>query len=346
MPQKKTIFLVIPSIILLTALIIIIFSNKYIKIGGGLTANDNFAENLSDTENLFYLSRHRNGDSKFYDQEWVVTTLNNKFEAISFDGSRKRVYDELDVNWFSVEKDDKTIVYANINNEVGIIRLDSDMNVITNNVVLKDSELMIDPSIIKIDETYYITVTFINGAVNNSDPEAENGEYTIKLYSSQDLENFQYLCDVAKDKRNLEDAVSFYINDRFFVFYEREEFDKSDSVLEVVESDDKGISWSEPIVLCDTPADNELGNVIYDNGCFEIYFSSDCLDRGKSYEGASVFVSYFDDSFNPIRKLQKISSYYAALLYDVLETDDGFLFLYTEKYITESNLVLAKLRKQ
>ena len=298
-------------------------------------------ENMTEVSTLFRFNGLRNGDAKFYDDNWTVTSVAGKFTAISFDGEQRITYDDINVRWFSVEKSDKTIVYSNQDNQVCILKLDEDMQVIKNDLAFITDNLPIDPAIIRINGVYYITVTLIDGNVNNADALAENGLYTIQLFSSEDLEGFTYIGDIISDKRNLEDIVPFYVNDEFYIFYEREELDKGNSALEAVKSDDMGASWSKPFVLCNAEADNELGSITYEDGIFTMYYSSDCLAKGTSYEGASIFVSRFDDKLNPLNIGGEIGSYDGVLLYDVCEQEDRVLFLCTEKYITQSNLVLT-----
>ncbi len=295
-------------IVFVAAIYILFCHNKKIE-----TIQQNFsAEDFKHVQNLVYRKKLGNGDAKFYDEHWIMTSVNGKLRIISIDGKQEKEYEDVNVNWFTVEQGDKTVVYSNARKEVGILRLDDDMNVITNNIIYHAEDLPIDPSIIKIGGEYFITVTYINGAVNNSDKDTDNGVYTIKLYASADLENFECIGDVLSDKKNLEDIVPFYREGKYYLFFEREEIDKGASSLEVTESGDNGVSWSEPIKLCALSADNELGNVLFDNNCFALFFSSDYLNPGTSYDGASIFVSYFDEEFHPLQTNKKIAAYYGG----------------------------------
>ena len=282
-----------------------------------------------------------NGDAKLYGNNKIATSVGGKFTMIDFKQNKQICYEDVPVNWLDIDESSNSILYANFNNQVGVLTLDENMNITKNDVIFSNDELAIDPSITKVNDTYYITLTFIKGNVNNSDPNTENGSYVIKLFTSKNLHDFNYIGDIVSEQKNLEDVVSLYSDGKFYIFYEEEEIDKGNSKLKVTYSSDKGISWSKSVVLCDLDADNEIGNVIEDKDGFTMYFSSDVLCKGKSYNGASIFMSRFDKNFVPIFANKQISYYNGALLYDVIPTDDGGLFLYTQKYLTESNLVLS-----
>ncbi len=299
-------------------------------------------EDLTVKNDILTIDKLKNGDAKFYDNDHIITNVGGKLEVIDFNGVQKK-YDDISMNWFSIEKSDKTIVYSNANKTVNILRLDNKLNVIENNKIIESDNLPIDPSIIKIGNTYYITVTIIEGNVNNADPKKENGVYTVRLFSSQDTKNWSYMGDILKDVHNIEDIVPYYINDKFYLFYEREEIDKGNSSLEAIYSENNGIDWSEPVVLKKADSDNELGNVLYNGKGFDMYYSSDILNKGASYDGASIYIRHYDNKLRQSGDESKISDYYGALLYDVKKNKNDILFLYTEKYITESNLVISRL---
>lgn len=303
------------------------------------------AENSSEKNYAFTINNLHNGDAKFYDNNHILTNINGKLTVINFDGTILQTYDDINVNWLSVEPESKTVIYCNSQNQTGILQFDKSFNIIKNEIINTNDNLAIDPTIIKIDDTYYITYTTINGTVNNSDITKENGTYTVELYSSKDLSKWQFIENVIYDKHNIEDIVPYYANGLYYLFFERELLDKAESSLEVIVSTDKGYTWTSPKTLCNPDADNELGNIFLKNDTFIIYYSSDRLNKGSSYEGANIFVSYYDKAFNLIEETSQIEPYSSTLLYDVYEDRKNLYLLYTEKYITESNLILIRLKK-
>lgn len=66
-----------------------------------------------------------------------------------------------------------------------------------------------------------MTSTLIKGTVNQSDPNAENGYYTID-YFSEDLKNWTHISDIAAAENNLEDVDIMADGDVIRVTYERE----------------------------------------------------------------------------------------------------------------------------
>ncbi len=330
------------SILIIVFIFILFFSVFFITHCNNMHSIN--AETASQKTTLFKLDNLHNGDAKFYADNYIVTSINGKLNIIDFDGNIVKTFDDINVNWLSVESSSQTIIYANFNNEVGILQLDSQLNIAYSNIIAKAQNLSIDPTITKIDNTYFITYTEIDGTVNNGSSGTPNGIYTVKLYSSDDLINFHYITDVISDNHNIEDLVSLNINGTYLLFFEREILDKQSSSLEVIYSDDMGEHWSNPQILCQADSDNELGNILFKNNKFIMYYSSDILNPKASYDGASIFVKYFDKDFNLISKSASIEPFEYTLLYDVLEYNNALYFVYSEKYSTESNLVLAELK--
>ncbi len=291
---------------------------------------------------IYRLNGLKNGDAKFYDGSIVCTNVDNAFTLIDYKNDIKTTLRDVRVNWFSVEKTDKIIVYSSFDRQIGILKLDDKLNVKENNVVISSKLLPIDPSITKIGDKYYITVTYIDGAVNNSDKDKENGLYTVAMYSTEDLLNWEHLGNIIEDRHNLEDVITCFENGRLYVFYEREEYDKGSSSLEGIYSDDRGISWSEPKVFRKADADNELGNIEPDNGRFTVYYSSDAENKGMSYDGGEIYVQHMDYELNALDAPKKYEGCEGALLYDTKTEDDTTQFLCAEKYITEGNFVVYK----
>lgn len=98
-------------------------------------------------------------------------------------------YDELVANWIDILPEENLVVHASANKKVFITSLDDDQKIISSESILEEDILRIDPTIFKIEDTYFITLTKIIGNVNNADKTVKNGTYTVELYSSKDLHN-------------------------------------------------------------------------------------------------------------------------------------------------------------
>ena len=292
---------------------------------------------------LFKIDNLHNGDVKFYDNKYIVGNDNGTLGIFDFNGQRVRKYDDIKLNWLSVEDTDNIIIYANSNKEVGILKLDDSLNIILNEIIMRNDKMTIDPTILKINDTYFITVTTINGTINNSNPDKDNGIYSVDLYKSKDLLNWTHIDTIIRDNHNIEDLAAMNVNGTYYIFFEREVVDKGNSSLEVIFSNNKGTKWSSPKILCKAEADNELGNIIFYKNKFILYYSSDYLNKGTSYEGASIFVKYFDKNFENASSPKVYKEFSSTLLFDVLKSDDSLYFVYNEHYMTQSNMVLAQI---
>lgn len=292
---------------------------------------------------LFKIDNLHNGDVKFYDNKYIIGNDNGTLGIFDFNGQRVRKYDDIKLNWLSVEDTDNIIIYANSNKEVGILKLDDSLNIILNEIIMRNDKMTIDPTILKINDTYFITVTTINGTINNSNPDKDNGIYSVDLYKSKDLLNWTHIDTIIRDNHNIEDLAAMNVNGTYYIFFEREIVDKGNSSLEVIFSNNKGTKWSSPKILCKAEADNELGNIIFYKNKFILYYSSDYLNKGTSYEGASIFVKYFDKNFENVSSPKVYKEFSSTLLFDVLKSDDSLYFVYNEHYMTQSNMVLAQI---
>lgn len=304
-----------------------------------ITTSCNNYISLSCTE-IYRQDGLKNGDAKFYKEDLIGTNIRNSFTLIDFKNNKKTKFDNVNVNWFSVEKNSKTIVYSNFDGQIGILRLDDKLNIEENSIIMTSELLPIDPSITEKDGTYYITVTFVNGVVNNADIDKENGLYTLALYRTDNLSDWKFVENIIEDRHNIEDVITCFVGNRLYAFYEREEYDKGNSSLEGVYSDDCGISWSEPEVFCKADADNELGNVEYKNDRFTVYYSSDVNNKDMSYDGGEIFVKHLDKELKAADEAEIINGCSGVLLYDTEKYGKRTLFLCTEKYITAGNFVL------
>lgn len=259
-----------------------------------------------------------NGDAKFY-RDCIITSVDSVLKIFDKDGKNRKTYHDVTVNWLDSLPEEGIIVYGNGNNELGIVKLDDDYNLISNDVIMKTDNLQIDPTITKVGKFYYVTATEIEGTINNPDPEQENGFYTIHLYRSANLKDWTLVSDVAAAQNNLEDVDVFYKEDRFYVTYEKETVDKGDSAIELAVSEDKeGKTFSKPKQLLEADCDHEPAAIYAMKNGYRLFYSCDKNERGESYQGAQAFYADFDLSWNLEKK-------------DVLlhtETEKGILLYY------------------
>ena len=285
-----------------------------------------------------------NGDAKFY-KNHVITNINGIFTVYDLDGNKVKEYPEIAVNWLDGISEDNIIIYGNFNNQIGILQLDDEMQVLSNHVIMETEELQIDPTITKVRESYYITVTEIQGIVNNADPTAENGEYTLKLYKSKDLQQWKFVSNVVQLKNNVEDVDVSYENGKFYVFYEKENVDKGDSSINVaISSDKEGKEFKEIHELIPATCDHEPASVEKTEEGYRLYYSCDKNYRGESYNGGQVFYAEFDREWNSIKIDERINTETekGILLYDVMEQAGKEMLLYTRNYLTDSDMVIEE----
>lgn len=283
------------------------------------------------------------GDAKFINNEYVIANRQN-LQIININtqedtdlGSRS--------NWTDVVYDgaNYSIVYANFNKQVGICQYDSSYKIIFDKIVFEgyDEDLIIDPSITFIDNKYYITLTKINGNINNADSSKENGLYTISLYSSEDLINLTFITDIVSYKNNIEDVELVQSNKTFYFLYEKEELDKGISYICMKKSDDLGKTWSDELVLISNNSDNEPAKLFIDENGFSVFYSSDLKNPGSSYMGANVFCSYFNNNMELLNTTEISTNLFnnGILLYDVLKIDESSVkLLYAHNYLSDNDL--------
>jgi len=293
----------------------------------------------------FKMDKLHNGDAKLIMDNTVITHIGGKLSFISDKGIVLKKYEDISINWFDVDKKSRIIIYANAKKEVGIIKYDNDYNILSNNVIMTfDDELVIDPSLCRIKDNYFITLTHIIGTVNNSNPDVQNGNYKITLYSSKDLASWKEVSTVISADNNLEDIDLNYYNRNLCLTYERENLDKSNSEINMITSDNFGLNWNKSTTLIENNADNEPASLNFRNNHYYLYYSSDIEKPHSSYEGAKAYVQEFDKGFKKTSKRRKLNLKHndGDLLYDVSVKDNSIYCLFTEKYITESNLILEK----
>lgn len=307
---------------------------------------ENAQNELPSSEVCFKLEHLCNGDAKLLSNQYIFTQIGGVLTVIDLDGNIVRQYGDCHVNWLDVCEEDRVIVYGNSEREIGICKYDENYDVLDNQIILNISEdAGIDPAICKVDDLWYITVTHITGNINNADLTQENGIYEIKIYCSADLKKWTEVSSVLKEKRNIEDIDLNYYEGKFYLTYEKEECDKGKSSINLLISEDKGKNWNSNIVLIEEDSDNEPACFFASSEGYCLYYSSDFEKPGSTYEGARVYVQEYDENLTRkgSPKLIPLLNSEGNLLYDVELKNKSLYCLFTQKYISESNLVLERV---
>lgn len=285
-----------------------------------------------------------NGDAKFY-RDCIITNVDSVLKIFDKDGKNRKTYHDVTVNWLDSLPEEGIIVYGNGNNELGIVKLDDNYNLISNDIIMKTENLQIDPTITKVGENYYITATEIEGTINNPDSEQENGIYTIHLYQSSNLKDWSLVSDVVTAKNNLEDADVFFQNDRFYVTYEKEVIDKGDSTINItISTDSTGKVFNETHELLPADCDHEPATIEQLDSGYRLYYSCDKNYYGESYQGGQVFCAEYDEEWKMVYKdhLLKTETKKGILLYDVKGNVKNQHILYAKNYLTDCDMIVEE----
>jgi hypothetical protein len=297
-----------------------------------------------------WIESYHLGDSKLIDfgDDIITFTTNGHLLYKKNSGILQELSPAISANWFNIEmlSESKAVIITGSFEKNSIEVHEVDLNngkTKKLSVVNQGGSLKIDPSILITDDGYYATYTEINGNINRSNPAAENGAYTIKLYFSTDLKSWSFVQTIASEKKNLEDGSLFSDQENVLYFlYEEEEYDRGHSAIKIISSIDQGKNWGEPKVILSNIADHEPATLIYeDDGTYVFFYSSDLDNQGVgSYNYATMKYAVFDSGFNVIHKDTNISTESGASLYDVLLKDNKLYLLFAKDYDTEDQLVL------
>lgn len=310
-------------------------------------------------ENGFTLPGYHNADAKFMG-EHIVTSVDEGLQILDLKGNVVRQYDGLHASWLYVQevpdpgegaagadpvKAGYAVAYSNHANETHILRLTEEEEMLYDRVALKTDTLAIDPILLKAGDTWFLTHTRIDGTINNPDPNAENGTYTVKLYGSKDLENWEYVTDIISRKQNLEDGDLRYTDGKLYYFFEMEQYDKGPSAICVMTSADEGRTWDGPAELLPAVADNEMASCEPTENGWRLYVSSDYACVGESYQGASVYFADYTRDFTPVRtwQLSAMPDNRSVRLYETKETGGQLCFLFARNFLTDCDLLLRTL---
>lgn len=293
----------------------------------------------------FDLKQYANADAKFYD-EFIITSVDEGIQVLDFRGKIVKQYEGLKASWLYTYAEEGLVVYSNHDNETHLMKLDENMNLISDEVILTTDLLAIDPTICKTTDRYLVTHTTIEGTINNPDPEGENGIYTLELYESKNLQNWEHRTTVISEQHDIEDIDLLYEEGTLYCIYEKEDYDKGPSKICMKTSADQGMTWSEERILIDNGGDNEPACLLREAEGWRLYYSSDRENPGSSYNGASAYSTLFDDDFTYIREFDvkaAMKENEGIRLYEVQQRDGSLYLMYAHNFMTDKDFVLRKV---
>ena len=306
---------------------------------------------------LFTLEQLHNGDAKFMDHA-IVMNLNRYLTLMDFDGTVQRVWKDFHADWMDAVDEERLIVYANYNKGAGVIVLDEEGEISFHQELPPSQFLRIDPAICKTDDGYFVTLTQIEGTVNNGDPSGENGLYTIQLYHSEDLKEWEWIAPVYSAAFNLEDVDLWEDQGELLISYEKEQYDRGPSQICIQRSADRGRTWQEPVALLPDDCDHEPASIVAFDTVHEpasmvplekgwiLYYSSDVNDPGRSYSGGEAFFAVFDPEWKLVEADIPVNLPVEGgiLLYDTEQIGTDVYYLVSRNYPETADLILIRRR--
>ena len=298
------------------------------------------------TSEGFFLEKYANADAKFYN-DYIITSVDEGVYMLDFDGNVVKSYEGLKASWMYSYPDEGLVVYSNHDNETHLLKLDENMDMISDEVILTSKLLAIDPTICKAGNTYLVTHTTIEGTINNPDPNGDNGIYSLELYASKDLKEWEHRTTITSQKHDIEDIDMLYDENTLYCIYEKENYDKGPSKICLRYSEDEGKTWSEETILLDNGGDNEFSCVLREYDGWRLYYSSDKESPGASYNGASAYSAFFDADFKHIPEFDgkvDMKDNFSVRLYEVKQTEDKLYLMYAHDYMTDKDFVLKSIK--
>lgn len=295
----------------------------------------------------FFLKKYANADAKFYN-DYIITSVDEGVFMLDFDGNVVKSYEGLKASWMYVYPEEGLVVYSNHDNETHLLKLDENMDMISDEVILTSELLAIDPTICKVGDTYLVTHTTIEGTINNPDPNGDNGIYSLELFSSKDLKNWEHRTTIVSEKHDIEDIDVMFFENKLYCIYEKENYDKGPSKICMRLSEDAGYTWSEEQILIDNGGDNEFSCMLKEYDGWRIYYSSDKENPGESYNGASAYSAFFDADFVHLSEYDEkidMKDNMGIRLYEVKEVGDKLYLMFAHNYLTDKDFVLRSIKK-
>lgn len=282
------------------------------------------------------------GDAKLI-KDKIISGTDGHMIIFNQDGTVFREYVDIPLNWLSIYEPENLVISASWGKGLRLVELNDDWMVKRNEAIPKCSKIgtqMIDPTLIKANDTYILTCVEIEGNINNGDAGAKNGVYTVKCMKSNNLSDWEMATDILSYQKNIEDADMIFQDGTLYYFFEKEEYDKGPSSINVAMSKDYGRSWQDETQLLAASADHELASVATVKDGYILYYSSDQESVGASYDGAKIYQASFTMDFETKRiHPVDIGEAKGILLYDTKRVPDGIYYLYARNYCKENDLV-------
>lgn len=299
-------------------------------------------------KNGFYLKKYGNADAKFY-QDYILTSVDEGMEVLDLQGNVVKTYEGLKASWIYTYPEEGLVIYSNHENETHLLKLDENMELLSDEVILTSKLLAIDPTICKVEDTYLVTHTTIEGTINNPDPNGENGIYTLELYASKDLQSWEHRATITSQQQDIEDIDMIWDGENLHCIYEKEVYDKGPSKICRRYSKDAGLTWSEEQSLIDNGGDNEPACLLKEYDGWRLYYSSDWENPGSSYNGAAAYSAFFDADFKHIAEYDEkvnMKGNEGVRLYEVQETEEGVYLMFAHNFMTDKDFVLRKAKNK
>ncbi len=293
----------------------------------------------------FFIEKYANADAKFYN-DYIITSVDEGVYMLDFEGKAVKSYEGLRASWMYTYPEERLIVYSNHDNETHLLKLDDEMNMVSDEVILTTDLLAIDPTICKIGDTYLVTHTTIEGTINNPDPNGDNGIYSLELFASKDLKSWEHRTTIVSEKYDIEDIDMVQYENQLYCIYEKENFDKGPSKICMRFSEDEGLTWSDEHILIDNGSDNEPSCLLREHDGWRLYYSSDKEYPGESYNGASAYSAYFDADFVHLSEYDEkvdMKDNMSVRLYEVKELDGKLYLMFAHDYMTNKDFVLRSV---
>jgi len=161
------------------------------------------------------------GDCKlidFQNEVYIVANLNSKLSIRKIgdaNTSFKSTKPTVSSSWFDIIEDNGSVLCVTASLQDKSLRLYKiDMQSLKVYLIVTvaqyNEQLIIDPTLIKVKEKYFITYTQIKGNINNGDILKPNGHYEVVLLESKDLIHWKKVSSIVSEDTNIEDGFLYY----------------------------------------------------------------------------------------------------------------------------------------
>lgn len=313
-------------------------------------------------ENVESTNAITSSDAKYMNGH-IITGVNGSLTLLELNRTVIAKFPEVKVNWIDSVEEDGLVIYGNFSKQLGIAKInqngDDSYELISNTIICEGKNLLIDPTIIRVNSYYYITFTEVVGKVNNgiaySENEASkiNGEYILHMWRARidanlgDKSSWEEVSVIQDNFHNTEDIDIMYSDNHFTVFFEYENYDKGCSAIKAIQSlDSEGYRWGNTIELLPNEADHEMASIWDEGDHYTLWYSCDKGAVGKSYMAGRIYYAEYDKDWNLLSKDNEIAENHNEIggvrLYEVTKIDDVIHFLYAKDYPYANKLSVLK----